>query len=125
MGQPIGLSNQRGVDLCPAPGVMHLAMIGIGSVIGATGRRTSQAVIVTTRQIHGPALQDCFHRENALDREDVESLDELLVEGVVAGHPARDDLDEIIPIAADAIEIGHLTQALHMFAEGDRLRQYQ
>lgn len=81
-------------------------------------RSASYAVIVTARQVDGPAFQDCLHGENTLDRKEVESRDELLIKGVVAGHPARDGFDKVIAFAADAIEISYLMQTLHVFAEG-------
>ncbi len=55
------------------------------------------------RQVHGTVLQNRLHGKDALDLEEIEPRNELLVECVIAGHPTRDDIDEIIPIAPDAI----------------------
>jgi hypothetical protein len=54
------------------------------------------------------------------DDRKIEAVDELLVEPVIPPYALRHDLDEIVPLPADAVEVDHARDALDMGLEGHR-----
>ena len=62
-------------------------------------------------------LDQSFHDEMTGHRHQIEAIDELPVKRIISRHPTRDDLDAIVPFAANAVELRHTGQTLDMVAE--------
>ena len=68
-------------------------------------------------QIRRPVLNDRFHAEEPRHGGQLKIRDQLLIEPVVSHHAAADNLDQVVPIAADAIELRDLRQTLNVLPE--------